>query len=129
VRRGASPTRRTFQPEATGAVMEVTKWLCLRCSRSRIGYKPAPAPKRTSQSPCNKAAAPRRSMEFLRKETLLGIARPSALHYGAGGARGSPPERPTIEGSVSSRDVDEIRKSPNPGTPGDAKLSNCMSST
>ena len=24
---GASPTRRTLQPEATGAVMEVTKWL------------------------------------------------------------------------------------------------------
>ena len=67
--------------------------------------------------------------EFLRKETLLGISRPSALHYGTGGARGSPTGRPTIEGSVSSRDVDEIRKSPNPGTPGDVKLSNCMSST
>ena len=25
--RGARPTRRTLQPEATGAVMEVTKWL------------------------------------------------------------------------------------------------------
>ena len=73
--------------------------------------------------------SPRKSMEFLSKETLLGIARPSALHYGRGGARGSPPDRPTIEGSVSSRDVDEIRKSPNPGTPGDVKLSNCMSST
>ena len=24
---GASPTRRTLQPEATGAVMEATKWL------------------------------------------------------------------------------------------------------
>ena len=24
---GASPTRQTLQPEATGAVMEVTKWL------------------------------------------------------------------------------------------------------
>jgi len=24
---GARPTRRTLQPEATGAVMEVTKWL------------------------------------------------------------------------------------------------------
>ncbi len=24
---GANPTRRTLQPEATGAVMEVTKWL------------------------------------------------------------------------------------------------------
>jgi hypothetical protein len=24
---GASPTRRTLQPEATGAVMEETKWL------------------------------------------------------------------------------------------------------
>jgi hypothetical protein len=24
---GESPTRRTLQPEATGAVMEVTKWL------------------------------------------------------------------------------------------------------
>ena len=73
--------------------------------------------------------SPRKSMEFLSKETLLGIARPSALHYGRGGARGSPPDRPTIEGSVSSRDVDEIRKSPNPGTPGDVILSNCMSST
>jgi hypothetical protein len=71
----------------------------------------------------------RKSLKFLRKETLLGIARPSALHYGTGGTRGSPPDRPTIEGSVSSRDVEEIRKSPNPGTPGDVKLSNCMSST
>jgi hypothetical protein len=64
-----------------------------------------------------------------RKETLLSIACQSALHYGTGGTRGSPPDRPTIEGSVSSRNVDEIRKSPNPGTPGDVKLSNCMSST
>jgi hypothetical protein len=24
---GANPTRRTLQPEATGAVMEVTKWV------------------------------------------------------------------------------------------------------
>src|SRR6516225_12392922 len=55
-------------------------------------------------------------------------ARPSALHYGSGGTRGSPPDRPTIEGSVSSSDVEGIRKSPNPGTPGDVKLSNCMSS-
>jgi hypothetical protein len=62
-------------------------------------------------------------------ETLLGIARPSALHYGTGGTRESPPDRPTIAGSASSSDVDEIRKSPNPGTPGDATLSNCMSST
>ena len=73
--------------------------------------------------------SPRKSIELLSKETLLGIARPSALHYGTGGTRGSPPDRPTIEGSVSSRDVDEIRKSPNPGTPGDVKLSNCISST
>src|SRR5208337_2786709 len=71
----------------------------------------------------------RKSLKFLRKETLLGIARPSAQHYGTGRTRGSPPDRPTIEGSVSSRDADEIRKSPNPGTPGDVILSNCMSST
>lgn len=37
--------------------------------------------------------------------------------------------RPTIAGSASSRDVDEIHKSPNPGAPRDARLSNCMSST
>jgi hypothetical protein len=35
---GANPTRRPLQPEATGAVTEVTKWLKrLWCSWSRIG--------------------------------------------------------------------------------------------
>ncbi len=34
---GARPTRRTLQPEATGAVMEVTKWLKPSGSVSRIG--------------------------------------------------------------------------------------------
>jgi hypothetical protein len=34
---GASPTVRLLQWEATGAVMEVTKWLKPSCSRSRIG--------------------------------------------------------------------------------------------
>jgi hypothetical protein len=34
---GASPTRQTLQPEATGAVMEVTKWLKPSISVSRIG--------------------------------------------------------------------------------------------
>ena len=34
---GASPTRQPLQPEATGAVMEVTKWLKPRCSWSHIG--------------------------------------------------------------------------------------------
>jgi len=34
---GASPTRRTLQPEAIGAVMEVTKWLKPSISVSRIG--------------------------------------------------------------------------------------------
>jgi len=93
--------------------------------------KPTAPPMGASQFPCNNAAVPelRKSLKFLRKETLLGIARPSALHYGTGGTRGSPPDRPTIEGSVSSRDVDEIRKSPNPGAPGDTTLSNRMSAT
>ena len=36
---------------------------------------------------------------------------------------------PTIAGSSSCRDVGEIRKSANPGAPGDATLSICMSST
>ena len=39
------------------------------------------------------------------------------------------PYRPTIAGSASSKDVDEIPKSPNPGAPGEATLSNCRSST
>ena len=34
---GASPTRQLLQPEATGAVMEVTKWLKPSDSGSRIG--------------------------------------------------------------------------------------------
>src|SRR6266849_3472550 len=34
---GASPTRQTLQPEATGTVMEVTKWLKPLVSVSRIG--------------------------------------------------------------------------------------------
>src|SRR5215475_9224015 len=34
---GASPTRRPLQPEAIGAVMEVTKWLKPSISESRIG--------------------------------------------------------------------------------------------
>src|SRR5271157_3822133 len=34
---GASPTRQTLQPEATGAVMEATKWLKPSVSVSRIG--------------------------------------------------------------------------------------------
>jgi hypothetical protein len=34
---GASPTRQRLQPEATGAVMEVTKWLKPSDSGSRIG--------------------------------------------------------------------------------------------
>jgi hypothetical protein len=34
---GASPTRRTLQPEATGAVMEATKWLKPSDSGSRLG--------------------------------------------------------------------------------------------
>ena len=34
---GARPTRRPLQPEAIGAVMEVTKWLKPSISVSRIG--------------------------------------------------------------------------------------------
>src|SRR5437773_9376815 len=34
---GASPTRQQLQPEAIGAVMEVTKWLKPSISVSRIG--------------------------------------------------------------------------------------------
>src|SRR5271170_2148819 len=34
---GANPTRQPLQPEATGAVMEVTKWLKPSGSVSRIG--------------------------------------------------------------------------------------------
>src|SRR5262245_1295157 len=34
---GASPTRRTLQPEATGAAREVTRWLKPSDSVSRIG--------------------------------------------------------------------------------------------
>src|SRR5437899_366444 len=34
---GASPTRQSLQPEAIGAVMEVTKWLKPSISMSRIG--------------------------------------------------------------------------------------------
>ena len=34
---GANPTRQTLQPEAIGAVMEVTKWLKPSISVSRIG--------------------------------------------------------------------------------------------
>jgi hypothetical protein len=34
---GASPTRRMLQPEATGAAMEVTRWLKPSGSVSRIG--------------------------------------------------------------------------------------------
>src|SRR5258708_40204619 len=34
---GASPTRRTLEPEATGAAMQVTKWLKPSESASRIG--------------------------------------------------------------------------------------------
>ena len=34
---GVSPTRQPLQPEATGAVMEVTKWLKPLVSVSRIG--------------------------------------------------------------------------------------------
>ena len=34
---GANPTRQPLQPEATGAVMEETKWLKPSVSVSRIG--------------------------------------------------------------------------------------------
>ena len=34
---GASPTRQPLQPEAIGAVMEVTKWVKPSISVSRIG--------------------------------------------------------------------------------------------
>ena len=34
---GASPTRQSLQPEAIGAIMEVTKWLKPSISVSRIG--------------------------------------------------------------------------------------------
>jgi hypothetical protein len=34
---GANPTRQPLQPEAIGAVMEVTKWLKPSISVSRIG--------------------------------------------------------------------------------------------
>jgi len=34
---GASPTRQSLQPEAIGAVMEVTKWLKPSISVSQIG--------------------------------------------------------------------------------------------
>ena len=61
----------------------------------------------------------------IRFASLMGLR----LSYGTGGRRESPPGCPTISGSTSSRDVDEIRKSSNPGAPGDATLSVCMSST
>ena len=68
-------------------------------------------------------------MKSLGGEALLGIARQSAPHYETGVALESPPDRPTIAESASSRGVDEIRKSANPAAPGDVTLSNCMSST
>jgi hypothetical protein len=43
---GASPTRQPLQPEAIGAVMEVTKWLKPSISVSRIGDSASVAAKR-----------------------------------------------------------------------------------
>ena len=55
---GASPTRRMLQPEATGAVMEVTKWL--KPSVSPVTYRWRRACADRNASEC--AGRPARSM-------------------------------------------------------------------
>src|SRR6266700_2936754 len=46
---GASPTRQPLQPEAIGAVMEVTKWLKPSISVSRIGDSASVAGRNASE--------------------------------------------------------------------------------
>jgi hypothetical protein len=59
---GASPTRPTLQPEATGAVMEVTKWLNRRVEgeafplNENVAGKPA-EPKPPNHGPSKPTAA------------------------------------------------------------------------
>ena len=46
---GENPTRQSLQPEAIGAVMEVTKWLKPSISVSRIGDSGVCRPQRESR--------------------------------------------------------------------------------
>src|SRR6202022_2670132 len=55
---GASPTRQPLQPEAIGAVMEVTKWLKPSISVSRIGDSASVQ----AATRVNAEQAPKRSM-------------------------------------------------------------------
>src|SRR5450756_222074 len=63
---GASPTRQPLQPEAIGAVMEVTKWLKPSISVSRIGDS------------ASVQAATRVNVEQASKRTMCG---PTRLPY------------------------------------------------
>src|SRR3982074_863560 len=63
---GASPTRQPLQPEAIGAVMEVTKWLKPSISVSRIGGS------------ASVQAATRMNVEKAAKRTMC---RPTRLPY------------------------------------------------
>jgi hypothetical protein len=57
---GASPTRQPLQPEATGAVMEVTKWL--KPSIKSVGLCDRPPPLDFRFPPLAAAIARRRNM-------------------------------------------------------------------
>ncbi len=69
---GASPTRPALQPEATGAVMEVTKWLKPSGSVSRIGEPRLPlwVNKRPTAPPSCESAPGGTADENPKKQTL-----------------------------------------------------------
>ncbi len=67
---GASPTRPSLQPEATGAVMEVTKWLKPSGSVSRLGD----SARVQAATRVNAEQASKRTIELADPTTLSGKA-------------------------------------------------------
>src|SRR6476661_30439 len=88
---GASPTRQPLQPEATGAAMEVTKWLKPSDSASRIGdgasvqavtrVNAEQASKRTMRRPTRRPFRGRLTRLGERSEEYTQL-----LHRGSGGS-------------------------------------------
>src|SRR3979490_1113297 len=87
---GASPTRQPLQPEAIGAVMEVTKWLKPSISVSRIGDSASVqaatrvnVEQASKRKMCRSTRQPYRERLFRRNEMSEDYA--PLLHRGIGG--------------------------------------------
>ena len=104
---GARPTRQPLQPEATGAVMEVTKWLKPSDSGSHIGDRRECAGRNASERRAN-----------LEKDDVradLGVVPGKADTVGRTSEDDAPPPHRGSGGSMYTRKAYATREAPRRG--------------